>query len=405
KVPVADDPTESIAIEVGDKTGIRIARNRDESDFRPERRIGEFARALLERVLVRVGNRSEEVVAVLREIAETERPGCLVPVASAAARRDRTIRRHLGTGVVAARNEIDDPCDRVRAVDRRCAVLQDFHPLDRVERNGREVDPADALDFARESFDSMPVQQDQRELSAEPAQRRRLGRECRRADGAGERDLVYGADRRNRLKQLRNGRRARLFDLLARDDLDGQRAFPFDALDVRAGHLDPNVGRGLAGERRHVRVLRLRERAGDRHRATSACDAGERRRDLCSLENHEKTPKEVVLEGTKFRLSARGSNVTTALFSPAIKVPESLPMRGGFVAISPTCQSATRAPTTCLRSSPFTTRRSPAAWRPPISRLSVSPTAGGGSRTSSRRAARSSSPAPRAATSRARGCR
>src|SRR4029079_5846696 len=162
----------------------------------------------------------------------------------------------VGTAIVFAQDEIHDPGDRVGAVDRRCTVLQDLHAVD--GRNRQRV-PVDGTAVERVVRDTAAVDQHQRRAVADaaeidagqPGARHDVPWVELRADGQriAERADV-GGDLRH---DLGDARKATALDVLAADNLDGQRRFDIRAGDARAGDLDAQrIARriGVLGPRR-----------------------------------------------------------------------------------------------------------------------------------------------------------
>jgi hypothetical protein len=142
-----------------------------------------------------------------------------------------------------SRDEVHHAADRVRTVDRRAAVRQDFDALDHRHRDDVQVD---GLADAGTLGGAAPVDQHQRALGAEAAQVDVGERLSRRA-----RLRTEVADRRERHGPHELGHRGGTagLDLRAVDGRDGQRALGVHALDARAGDLDalPLLRNGKAG--------------------------------------------------------------------------------------------------------------------------------------------------------------
>ena len=181
----------------------------------------------------------ERVVLVLREVADArgERAAELLAVA--------LVRRAAGggrgdAGVLLAQDDVDHARDRVGAVDRGRAVLQDLDALDGVERHLVQVDER-PLAVVGQPVDGEPAAVDQHErvVRAEPAQRH-AGRPGAEAvdERVGDRAVVVRGDR---LHDRGDRLQPRGLDVLARDRLDRRRGLGVDALDVGAGHVDLDV--------------------------------------------------------------------------------------------------------------------------------------------------------------------
>jgi hypothetical protein len=80
---------------------------------------------------------AEHVELVRAEVAPAGGQGRAVVVLAAG---PADAARRLDAAEVAPHDDVHDAGDRVRAVDRRGAVLQDLDPLDRARRNGVQVD-------------------------------------------------------------------------------------------------------------------------------------------------------------------------------------------------------------------------------------------------------------------------
>ncbi len=203
-------------------------------------------------LLIRGAGRHVE--SVLAQVSEAERPRDALE-ARAALRRVAIRRPELPTPVVPACDEVDDPRNRVGAIDRGRAVLQYLDALDRCQRNAVDVDGHRIAGLADAVWsDAAAVQQHQRALRPETAQRYRGDPPGRRARRRRVRQRPVARRRTDRLQQLLDVDDARLADLLARDHLYRQRRFPFDALDGRAGDFDA------------LELLLLRLRGQGRHR-------------------------------------------------------------------------------------------------------------------------------------------
>ena len=197
-------------------------------------------------------------------------------LAGAALLRARGRGGEVDARIVLARDEVDHAADGIGTVDRRRAVLQH---LDALDRAGRDVVQVDALVVARggEVGQAAAVQQDQRGRYAQAAHvgavHAALARRAVRDAGAVRQRRRVGADVPD---QFRRRRRAHLLDVLARDQLHGQRRLGVDALDRRAGDFH---ARHLGRVRRRL-CLRVRLL---RHQAKGRDDARrEDRRPQCS---------------------------------------------------------------------------------------------------------------------------
>jgi hypothetical protein len=196
----------------------------------------------------------EDVEALRLQVAEAagQRRALLlrVPVLR---RAEGDVRREAP--VVAPQDDVDDAGDRIRAVDRRAAVLEDLDPIDRIERDQVEVgEHLLAVVGQAVRRDPPAVQQDERRCGAEAAQRD--ARSARSEAGAGSlrhRALVVDCER---LQVLGDAGPRRLLDLFARHRRHRRCGLGVDAADVRSGDLD-------ALERlRRRRRSRLCERGG-----------------------------------------------------------------------------------------------------------------------------------------------
>ena len=216
----------------------------------------------------------EDVVLVLGQVADAVGEAGAVLVAVALVRRAR---RRVGVeaDVLGLEDDVDHARDGVGAVDGRGAVLQHFDPLDGVERDLVQVDER-PLAVVGEAVGGEPaaVQQHQRGAHAQAAHRhaRGAGREAV-GEAFGNRAVVVD---RQHADDFGNRRQAGTVDFLARDHLDRRRGLGVDAADVRARHLDRNVG-----------GLRVREQQC----ASNAEHAGECGRNLPLLECHDVNPQ------------------------------------------------------------------------------------------------------------------
>ena len=184
-------------------------------------------------------DRDERVVPVLREVADARGDRAAELLAVALVRRAAR-RGGRDAGVLLAQDDVDHARDRVGAVDRGCAVLQDLDALDGVERHLVQVDER-PLAVVGQPVDGEPAAVDQHErvVRAEPAQRHAGGAGAEAVDErVGDRAVVVRGDR---LHDRRDRLQARRLDVLARDRLDRRRRLGVHALDVGAGHVDLDV--------------------------------------------------------------------------------------------------------------------------------------------------------------------
>ena len=198
--------------------------------------LDELALAGLQGVKLLQVDHAEQVEAILVETADTaaERGRAL---ARATFLRGRGIHAEVGALVVAARDEVDDAADSVRAVDGGGAVLEH---LDALQSSGRDVVQVDACAVAGrcEISQAPAVEQHQRARHTDAAQvctiEAALARSAvgdRRAVGQGRR---VGADG---LEQFGGRRGAALVDVFAADRLHRKCRFASESLDAGARHL------------------------------------------------------------------------------------------------------------------------------------------------------------------------
>ena len=130
-------------------------------------------------------------------------------------------------------DDVDHACDRVRAVNRRSAILQDFHALDHCRRDGRQVGEAvDRLGPA------LAVHQDQQAVRAQVTQTDVLAADFAvRRQRARARE-VRSTCRRQVVQDVANGDQAGTLDLFLAHDLDWLCGFQVDLADTRTGHFD-----------------------------------------------------------------------------------------------------------------------------------------------------------------------
>jgi hypothetical protein len=250
------------SVEMGNTVAIgRAARIHREAAIGLEG-IDEVAVAALQRLVLAISERAHDVEAVAVQVAEAAGAGEAVDVA--AARLGLVHERlQVHAGEVLARDEVDHAAHRVRAVDRRGAVLQHLDALDGGERDLVQVDGA-AVQAMR--GDAPAVQQHEgriRSLAAQVGRARAVVAARRARDHVGvAREVVEAVRVGGELHHQLLGRLdARALDVLARDDLDGQRALGLDALDVAARDLDALAGlRDLRERRRRHAQQRDRRR-------------------------------------------------------------------------------------------------------------------------------------------------
>jgi hypothetical protein len=116
----------------------------------------------LERLVLLVAHRREDVVAVAIDVAESA-GGATLPLIAAAAFGDAPEDAGLDAGEIRAQDDVDDAGHRIGSVDRRCAVLQDLDALDRGQRDLVDVDCANRL---RRSSRRDAVEKDERRAVA-----------------------------------------------------------------------------------------------------------------------------------------------------------------------------------------------------------------------------------------------
>ena len=181
----------------------------------------------LDRVLVGVGEHAEDVEAVLGEIAPAgEDVGLVLLAALFLRQKGSTV--DLQTGIILARDEVDHARDRVGTVDGRRAFAQHFDALDCRKRDLLQVDRA-AVEGVHGH--AAAVQQDQRAIGAEAAQRGTGEARPRRVTEP-VRELVALATVGDQLvDELGGVDDAELIDFLARDHRHRQGRFALDALD------------------------------------------------------------------------------------------------------------------------------------------------------------------------------
>ena len=165
--------------------------------------------------------------------------------------------RNLQAGIVLAQDEVDHAANRVRAVDGRSPVLEDFHALDRIERNRVEVHRAASQAVGRDA----PAVEEHQRVARPQATQVRVGLAIAGAREASQeallrREVVSAGDvRADRIEQHFRRSEARARNILAGDHLYGQRRLRSDLLDARAGDLDPltfdwrGIARLLGGSR------------------------------------------------------------------------------------------------------------------------------------------------------------
>ena len=178
----------------------------------------------------------ECVPAILGQVAGTGGQGGLLGIAVAVTgqavgrTQDRTFE-------VAAQNDVHHAGDGIGAVDRRCAVLEHFHALDGIERNGAEVgEHLLAVVGQAVGRHAAAIQQHQRRARTEAAQRdagAATGEAV--AEGLGNGAGAIGGDR---LQVLGQRGLATAVDLLAAHHLHRGRRLGVGAGDVGAGDRD-----------------------------------------------------------------------------------------------------------------------------------------------------------------------
>ncbi len=209
-----------------------------------------------QRVLTLVIDRREHVEAVGGVAAEADRRGLVIRAAAAVVLRAFLLAAGFHALEFALQDEVDDARDGVAAVDRRGAVAEDLHPLDRRHGNLAEVDADAGLVAEGVVADAPPVEQHQCRAFSEAAQRY-----------AGEAGMPLVADAHGMIGVARvraqsrdeflDARDAHALDFLARDHLHRQRALHVCGRELRAGDDDMLRLGGI------VRRGRLREHRRD----------------------------------------------------------------------------------------------------------------------------------------------
>jgi hypothetical protein len=138
----------------------------EEPLVRPVSGARERALGRRQRRVLLVDGRDEDVVPVLREIAEAGAHDALVLLAPVLP-EPAAVARDLDPAEVLAQDEVDHTGDCIAAVDRRGAVLQDLHALDGGERDRVHVDGRAVERVVR---DAPAVEQHQRVAGTYPAQ-------------------------------------------------------------------------------------------------------------------------------------------------------------------------------------------------------------------------------------------
>ena len=143
-------------------------------------------------------------------------------------------------------DDVDDAGDRIGTVQRRGAVLQDLDAVDDAGRNRVEIDRRGNARRGRFIDPAQTVDQHQRALGAEVAQRdgRRTGTDAaavrRKTEVAG--GIEFGIERRAADRQLLENvadrSEAGLRDVFRGDRQDGRLALELGLPDARAGDLD-----------------------------------------------------------------------------------------------------------------------------------------------------------------------
>ena len=130
-------------------------------------------------------------------------------------------------------DDVDHARDRVRAVDRRSAVLQDLDPFDQCRRNGRHVGIA-----ADRLAPALAVDQHQQALRTEVAHVEELAAlfaACAQRAALAER---RNARRGHAVDDVADGDQAALLDLFLGHHLDRLRGLEVNLADTGTGHLD-----------------------------------------------------------------------------------------------------------------------------------------------------------------------
>ena len=123
----------------------------------------------LQRILLEIVGRNEEVVIVLREVAQARRAAD-APVVAATFVGGVVVGVDFRALIVLAQDEVDDAADGVGAVDSGRAILQHFDAFDRRSRDSRQIDALAAGKCIGRETPS--VHQYQSALAAEAAERR-----------------------------------------------------------------------------------------------------------------------------------------------------------------------------------------------------------------------------------------
>src|SRR5262249_2121814 len=188
----------------------------------------------------------------------------------------------LGAVVLLAGDDVDDAGDRVRAVDRRAAVLQHLDALDGGRRDRVEIDAGRGAEAARHH--ALAVHEDERARDAEAAEV-----DAGRAVGAVGRAAVVELEVRrvallgHALEEVTEGELAAVLPLLPRHDGDRRGGVEVlaaeagagddDGLDVAFGHdrgrrCGRRLGRRLVRGRLRGLVRRWGRRLGRRLRSS-----------------------------------------------------------------------------------------------------------------------------------------
>ncbi len=185
--------------------------------------------------------RDECVEAIPGQVAPSERSCRLIVIAAAMLGHPR-LAGGLGTREILARDEVDDTCDGVGAVDRGGAILQYLDSVDRGQRDNAEVDGSAQERIVRQP---PPVQQDQRVEVTDAAKVRARQPGVQRV---ADRQRVVGAVDIGGHVCQQFGRRRPIAaqDLVAADDLHGQRRLAVDACAMREPVTSIRMGSGSA---------------------------------------------------------------------------------------------------------------------------------------------------------------
>nr|GEU28061.1 hypothetical protein [Tanacetum cinerariifolium] len=194
-----------------------------------------LAVAVFQAVALRVFGVEDEVELVFIEIALAVGDRCLVLLGVAVA-REAGVGLHLQAFEVLAQDDVDHAGNRVGAIGRRSAVLEDLDPFDDLHRYGGQVGKALlAVVGAGERRHAAAVEQHQGGRCAQAAQRDRGGARGKTVAEAGRQRT--GAVGGQGLQVFRDRGFARFHQIFAGDHLHRGSGFGGGALDARAANL------------------------------------------------------------------------------------------------------------------------------------------------------------------------